>query len=73
MNREYDLFEELPDGSLLWRAVAQGLENALAKLKELGSLSPNEHFAMHTPTKMVVGRVNVPRSDAAGFRDGERF
>jgi hypothetical protein len=67
MNREYDLFEELPDGSILWRAVAQGLESALAKLKELGSISPNQHFAMHTPTKTVVGRVNAHGSDASDF------
>jgi hypothetical protein len=67
MDREYDLFEELPDGSVLWRAVVPGLENALAKLKELGSLSPNVHFAMHTSTKTVVGRVNEPKSRAAEF------
>jgi hypothetical protein len=67
MDREYDLFEELPDGSVLWRAVVPGLENALAKLQELGRLSPNGHFAMHTATKTVVGRVNEPKSSAAEF------
>jgi hypothetical protein len=71
MNREYDVFEEMPDGSILWRAVAQGLESALAKLKELGSISPNEHFAMHTPTKTVIGRVNVPGSDVSDSLDGK--
>jgi hypothetical protein len=65
MDREYDLFEILPDGSVLWRAVVPGLENALARLKMLGSLSTNEHFAIHTPTRTVVSRVNVLKSNAA--------
>jgi hypothetical protein len=37
-----------------------GRENAIARLKELGSLSSNEHFAMHTPSREIVARVNVP-------------
>jgi hypothetical protein len=64
VDREYDIFEKLPDGSLLWRAFVKGLENATAKVKELGSLSSNEHFAMHTPTKEIVARVNVPSLSA---------
>jgi hypothetical protein len=65
MDREYDLFEKLPDGSILWRTVKIGLENAIAGLKKLGSLSPNEHFAIHTPSNTVIGRVNEPKSDPA--------
>jgi hypothetical protein len=60
MDREYDLFEKFPDGSVLWRAFIPGIDNVLSKLKELGRLSPNEHFAMHTPSKTIVGRVNAP-------------
>jgi hypothetical protein len=63
MDREYDLFEKLPDGSILWRTVIIGLENAIARLKKLGSLSPNEHFAIHTPSNTVIARVNEPESD----------
>jgi hypothetical protein len=59
MNREYDIFEKLPDGSVLWRAFVQGLEPARAKLGELASSSKNEFFAIHTPTKDIVVRVNV--------------
>jgi hypothetical protein len=64
MDREFDLFEKLPDGSVLWKAMVPGLENALNRLKSLGSISPNEHFAIHTPTKTVVARVNAPTSSS---------
>ena len=60
MNREYDLFERLPDGLLVWRAVVSGLENARIRLQELAKLSNNEYFAIHTPTKEIVDRVNTP-------------
>jgi hypothetical protein len=65
MNREYDIFEKLPDGSMLWRTMVKGFENAVAGLAKLGNLSPNEHFAIHTPSNMVVARVNEPESDPA--------
>ncbi|MGB9244400.1 MAG: hypothetical protein WCC03_13680 [Candidatus Acidiferrales bacterium] len=63
MDRDYDLFERLDDGSVIWRACVRGIENAIAKLKEMGGDSPNEHFAIHTPTKAVVARVNATSSD----------
>jgi hypothetical protein len=63
MDREYDLFERFADGSVMWRACVRGIESAIAKLKELSSSSPNEHFAIHTPTKAVIARVNVTKSD----------
>jgi hypothetical protein len=59
MNREYDIFERLPDGSVVWRAFVQGLEPARSKLGALASSSKNEFFAIHTPTKDIVVRVNV--------------
>jgi hypothetical protein len=60
MDRQYDIFEKLPDGSFVWHAFIQGLENARATLKKLSEASPNEFFAIHTPTKETVARVNVP-------------
>jgi hypothetical protein len=62
VDRNYDIFEKFPDGSVLWRAFVPGLENAQKKLQELATLSPNEHFAMHTPSKDIVGRVNAPKA-----------
>ena len=58
-NREYDIFEKLPDGTLLWRAVIRGLENTLTELKKFGEQSQNELLAIHTPTKQTIARVNV--------------
>ena len=60
---EYDLFERFTDGSVVWRVYVRGIQNAVAKPKELGSLSTNEHFAIHTPTKAVVARVNAVLAD----------
>ncbi len=63
MDRHYDIFEKLPDGSLVWRTFIPGLDNAIATLKEFSKESPNEFFAVHTPTKETVARVNVPSSE----------
>jgi hypothetical protein len=59
VNRDYDLFERLPDGSLMWRAFVTGLENARLKLQDLAKLTKNECFAMHMASKEVVFRENV--------------
>jgi hypothetical protein len=66
VNPEYDLFEKFPDGSVLWKGCVAGLENAIAKLKHEASLSPNEHFARHSPTNTIVARLNVSESDTPG-------
>ena len=55
---ELDLFEKLPDGSLVWRAVLVGQENAVAKLHELAALSSNEFMAVHVPSRQVIATVN---------------
>jgi hypothetical protein len=57
MNREYDLFESLPDGARIWRAAVVGREAALTKLKKLGSKSTNEFVAMYLPTEEIVARM----------------
>ena len=58
MNRDYDIFEKLPGGDVLWRAFVSGLENARAELKLRAKSSKNEFFAIHTPTQEIVARVN---------------
>ena len=62
MEREYDLFEQLPDGSPMWRCHAVGLPEARRKLEELGKSTVNECFAMHLPTREIVARSNVRSS-----------
>ncbi len=59
MERTYDVFEKLSDGSLLWKKAVTGLNEALARLQELGSSSSNEHLVMHLPSKEIVARVNA--------------
>ena len=58
MNREYDLFEKMPDGSLIWRAVVSGHEDAITKLRELAAQTGNEVRVMHMPTKTVIAILN---------------
>ena len=42
MEREYDLFEVHPDGSLTWRGVVSGHEAAIRKLGELAAETKND-------------------------------
>jgi len=46
-NRDYDVFEELPDGSTIWRASVFGMESAELKLRELTKETGNKLFALH--------------------------
>ena len=59
MEREYELFEQLADGSPMWRGHASGLHEVQRQLRELTKTMKNECFAMHLPTKEIVARVNV--------------
>jgi hypothetical protein len=59
MERDYDLFERLADGTPMWRGHASGLHDARRQLRERSKTTQNECFAMHLPTKEIVARVNV--------------
>jgi hypothetical protein len=59
VNREYDIFEQFPDGFPVWRGYASGLAAASAKLAELAKQTSNECFLICLPTKEVVARLNV--------------
>ena len=58
MTREYDAFEVLPDGTLIWKETIVGHENAIAKLQRVAQDSPNEFRLMHVPTKTVIATIN---------------
>jgi hypothetical protein len=58
MNREYDAFEVLPDGTLMWKATVVGHEDVVEKLKEVAKDSPNEFRLMHVQTKTVIATIN---------------
>ena len=58
MHREYELYEQLPDGSPMWRGHATGLQNVRLKILELAGTTKNMCFAMQLGTKEVVARLN---------------
>jgi hypothetical protein len=58
MNRVYDAFEVLPDGSLIWRATVEGHQDAIDKLWQISKGSENEFKLMHLPTKTVIATIH---------------
>jgi hypothetical protein len=60
MERTYDVFEKLPDGTLVWRATVTGHEQAIIQLKRLASQNSNEWQVMHLPTKTVIATMSGP-------------
>jgi hypothetical protein len=59
MERDYDLFEVMPDGSLIWRGAVSGHEKAILKLKQLASQTSNVVRLMHVPTKSLIAEMNA--------------
>jgi hypothetical protein len=47
IDRDYDIFEELPNGIRIWRACVIGMENAELKLQELARESNNKFLAVN--------------------------
>jgi hypothetical protein len=64
MNIDYDVFDVLPNRSLMLRASIRGMQRALAALKTIGSRTSNECFATELETQEVIGRVNNGRAAA---------
>lgn len=65
MNHDYDIFEQMQDGTPIWRCHAIGLRECHEKLRELAVSTNNECFAIHLSTKEIVGRLNRASSAAA--------
>ena len=64
MERDYDIFEVLPDGQPIWRAAVAGHENALRVLKQLAAETTNEVRMMHLPTKALIAMMNADKSQS---------
>lgn len=47
LNRDYDIFEELSDGSTVWRACVFGMDNVELKLREMARETSNSLFAVN--------------------------
>ena len=63
MERSYDLFEKMEDGSLIWRGAVCGLDAGIAELKKLASETPNELHLMYLATQSVVAKMNGTKAD----------
>ena len=64
MERQYEIFEVLPNGSTLRTSIVSGLEFALLTLRELARHTNNECFAEDAETRQVVSQLNVPRANS---------
>ena len=59
MDRQYDLFQVLPDGSLLWREAVVGDKAAIERLERLALLESCEFQLLHLPEKTVIATMNA--------------
>ena len=60
VDRNYDLFEILPDGSPVWKCSVNGHEAAIDQLRQLASRTENEVRIMHLGSKSVIAVLNAP-------------
>jgi hypothetical protein len=58
MDRDYDLFEVFPDGTLIWRESITGHEDAIRRLRELSELTVNELRVMHILSNTLIASLN---------------
>jgi hypothetical protein len=54
MDREYDLYERMTDGSINWRGFARGVGKARRRLHSLNLETGHECFGVYVPTKEVI-------------------
>jgi hypothetical protein len=65
MDRDYDLFEVLPDGSVIWKEAVAGHENAIRQLVELSKQTSNEVRVMHVLSNTLIASTNGPKAQRA--------
>jgi hypothetical protein len=62
MERTYDIFEKMSDGSLVWRAVVPGREAAMRKLQEMAAQSANQFQLKHLASDTLITTMNTPKA-----------
>lgn len=62
MERDYDLFEVLPDGALIWKETVHGHENSIRRLLELSTQTLNEVRVMHILTNTLIASMHGPKT-----------
>ncbi len=65
MDREYDLFEHMLDGSLQWRGFEKGLEDARQRLRILNLERGNDCFAIDISTNEIVASTSRAKAKVA--------
>jgi hypothetical protein len=58
MENQFDIFECLPSGDLLWRGRCSDLDEAHEKLEQFAKSSKNEFYAKDSRRREIVARVN---------------
>ena len=58
MNRQYDIFQVLTDGTLVWREAVVGHQAALDKLDQLALTEQCEFQLLYLPDKTVIAKIN---------------
>ena len=65
MDRNYDLFQVLPDGTMLWRETVAGYGSAMEKLERLALLESCEFQLLHLPDNTVIATMNARTTHAS--------
>jgi hypothetical protein len=63
MERTYDIFEKMSDGSMMWRAAISGHEDALRKLKEMAAQAANEFHLRHLASNTLIATTNASKDE----------
>jgi len=58
VDRQYDIFQVLTDGRLVWRETIVGHQAALDKLKQLALSERYEFQLLYLPDKAVIAKIN---------------
>jgi hypothetical protein len=56
MDCDYDIFEKLPDGKVIWRFSVTGHDKAIAQFEQIAAISANEVFVVRVDTQEVIER-----------------
>ncbi len=63
MDRSYDVFQVLSDGTLLWRETVVGHIAGIKRLEQLALLESCEFQLLYLPDKSVIARMNAPKQN----------
>ena len=65
MDRTYDIFEKMKDGSTLWRVAVPGYEAAMRRLKEMAAESHNEFHLWHLASNTLAATIDASKDEGS--------